>query len=176
MDIFFNELSLVPASDDNQARRWLTDLAELGRLLKELIESLEEDSFAFRRREDFAQQQITDTQTVFEFLQSMSDFSDPVYIFLLGIFDSPYITEDDPQKTDYDVMSVTIDGKDHEITGIAAAYLKQSLAISLDSDKKWDTCRLTVQINRMNEQAEIISEQKSVKHAAKKHHVIPNHR
>ncbi|MCP4109305.1 MAG: hypothetical protein GY749_27900 [Desulfobacteraceae bacterium] len=72
MDVFFNELS-VKTGSDNEARQWLTDLAELGRLLKDITESLEENSFAFRRREDFSQQQITHTQTISEFLQSTFD-------------------------------------------------------------------------------------------------------
>jgi len=171
MDIFFNELSIRLASDVEEAREWLEKLAKLGQLLKRIIESLAEDSFAFRRNEDFA----LHTQTVSDFLQSEFDFSDPVYIFLLGIFDSPYVTADDPQRTKYDLTSITINNIDYEVTGIAAAYLKNSLVASLDSGIEWNTCRLEVLINQLNEAGEIVSEQKPVKHACKKQHIIDCH-
>ena len=175
MDIFFNELSVKIASNDKEAEQWLIELAKLGKLLKEIIESLEEDSFCFRRKEDFGLQKITLNQNIIGFLQSKFDYGDPVYIFLLGIFDSPYISEDDPQKTEYDLTFVTINNKDYDCTGIAAAYLKDSLAISLNNDNQWDICQLDISICRLNEKDQIITEQKQIKHASKKQHIIDCH-
>jgi hypothetical protein len=175
MDVFFNELSLKIADNDDKACEWLENLANIGKLLKKIIESLDNDAFSFRRTEDFGQQRITNNQTILEFLQAQFDFSDPIYIFLLGIFDSPYISEDDPQKTDYDLTSITINNVDYELTGIAAAYLKESLVISLNSDEQWNTCQLGVYINKMNYRAEIIPELKTVKHASEKVHIINCH-
>ncbi|RKZ47808.1 MAG: hypothetical protein DRR16_15740 [Candidatus Parabeggiatoa sp. nov. 3] len=175
MDIFFNELSLKKAADDDEARRQLENLADVAQLLKRITESLGEDAFAFRRSEDFAQQKITQSQSILAFLQTNYDFSDPVYIFLLGMFDSPYITEDDPQKNDYDLISITINETEYSVTGIAAAYLKYSLVVSLDSDAQWDVCRLDFSLNKLNEQAEIVTEQQSIKNASKKQHVIKCH-
>jgi hypothetical protein len=175
MDIFFNELSVTIAVDDNQACEWLENLAKLGKLLKQIIDPLSEDAFSFRRNEDFAEQKITSSQTIREFLQSTFEFSDPVYIFLLAIFDSPYIAANDPLKTTYDLTSITINNQDHEVTGIAAAYLKSSLTVSFDSNPQWDTCRLNVLVNRLNGQAEIITEQKQVNHASKNQHIIDCH-
>lgn len=148
MDIFFNELSVKLATNDNEAYQCLEDLAKLSQLLKKITESLNDDVFSFRRKEDFGQQKITNEQTILEFLQSQFDFSDPVYIFLLGIFDSPYISEEDPQKSDYDLTSITINHTDYEETGIAAAYLKDSLVISLDSEAQWGTCLLNISVNK----------------------------
>lgn len=175
MDIFFNELSVKLATNDNEAYQCLEDLAKLSQLLKKITESLNEDAFRFRRKEDFGQQKITNELTILEFLQSQFDFSDPVYIFLLGIFDSPYISEDDPQRSDYDLTSITINHTDYEETGIAAAYLKGSLVISLDSDAQWDTCLLNTSVNKLTEQAEIITEIKPVRNASKKQHIMSCH-
>jgi len=175
MEIFFNELSLAVAADDGEACRQLENLAGVGKLLKRITEFFGEDTFTFRRCEDFAEQKITKNQSIFEFLQTNFDFSDPVYIFLLGIFDSPYITEDDPQKNDYDLTSITINNTEYSVTGIAAAYLKNSLVVSLDSDAQWDVCRLNFWLNKLNEQAEIVTEQQSVKNASKKQHVVKCH-
>ncbi len=176
MDIFFNELSVKVASNDNEANEYLENLAQLGKLLKRIIESLSDDTFSFRRKEDFGQQKITETQTILEFLLSKFDYSDPVYIFLLGIFDSPYISDDDPQKTEYDLTSITINNQDYEVTGIAAAYLKNSLVVSFDSDNKWDSCQLNVLINKFDDRLnDIIVEQKQINHASKNQHIINCH-
>ncbi len=175
MEVFFNELSIKTAATDDEAGEWLENLAQVGKLLKQIIEYLEESSFVFRRKEDFGQQKITNNQTILEFLQSKFVYSDPVYIFLLGIFDSPYIANDDPQKTEYELTSISINNKDYELTGIAAAYLKRSLVISLNSDSQWCNCQLIVPVNRLTENAEIITEKKQVKHASKKQHIINCH-
>jgi hypothetical protein len=175
MEVFFNELSVKTAATDEEANEWLENLAHVGKLLKQVIESLGESSFRFRSREDFFLQRITNDQTFFEFLQSRSSCGDPIYIFLLGIFDSPYIADDDPQKMEYELLNISINGKDHDSTGIAAAYLKSSLVISLNCDDQWDTCQLNVSVNRLNESAEIITEEKQIKHASKKQHVINCH-
>ena len=173
MDIFFNELSVKSAANDNEAGEWLENLAKLGKLLKQLIESLEDGVFRIRQKEDFWQQKITNTQTIHEFLTS--DSSNPVCSFLLGIFDSPYISEDDPKKTKHELSSITLDGVDYDFTGIAAAYLKDSLVISLNSDAQWNNCQLNILVNSLNEQAEIITEQKQVNHASKNQHIINCH-
>ena len=157
MEVFFNELSIKTAATDDEAGEWLENLAKVGKLLKQITESLDESSFSFRRKEDFGQQKITNNQTILEFLQSKSDYSDPVYIFLMGIFDSPYIADDDPQKTEYELTSISIDNKDYRLTGIAAAYLKESLVISLNSDSQWCNCQLDITVNKLTENAEIIS-------------------
>jgi len=175
MEIFFNELSIKTAATEDEACEWLENLAQVGKLLKQIIESIEESSFSFRRKEDFGLQKITNNLTILEFLQSKFDYGDPVYIFLLGIFDSPYITDDDPQKTEYELTSISINDKDYELTGIAAAYLKESLVISLNSGSQWCNCHLNVPVSRLTENAEIITEEKQVKHASKKQHVINCH-
>lgn len=172
MDIFFNELSLKIADNEETACEWLEGLANLGKLLKQIIESLDKYSFSFRRTEDFGQQKITDNQTIIEFLQSKFDFSDPVYIFLLGIFDSPYISEDDPKKTEYDLTSITINNVDYKLTGIAAAYIKNSLVVSLNNDDRWNNCQLDIYINKLNSQSEI---SKQVKNASERKHIINCH-
>lgn len=175
MDIFFNELSVKPAINDDQAHEWLENLAKLGKLLKQIIESVDEN-FSFRRKENFGQQYITETQTILDFLSSNLGHSDPVYIFLLGIFDSPYITEDDPKKSDYDLMSVTLNSKDYDLTGILAAYIKDSLVVSLNNDTQWDICQLDFSVNKMHElSAKMETTEVHVKHASQKKHVIECH-
>ncbi|OUD11647.1 hypothetical protein [Thioflexithrix psekupsensis] len=175
MDIFFNELSLTTADTDEQACLWLEKLAQLGRLLKQITESLQDDSFSFRRSDDFAQKMITKNQTLFDFLQDNFDHHDSVYIFLLGIFDSPYITEDDPHRNIYDLTYITLNGVDHhEPTGIAAAYLKDSLVVSLDSVTQWNMCQFGVSITRVSDQGDV-TEIKSIRNASNKKHIVDCH-
>jgi len=53
MEVFFNELSIKTAATDDEAGEWLENLAHVGQLLKQVIESLGESSFRFKSREDF---------------------------------------------------------------------------------------------------------------------------
>ncbi len=78
MEIFFNELSVRVASSDTEAEQWLVQLAELVRLLKEIVDTLSEEGFAFRRSEYFAEQPITSSQNIREFLSNYFEFSDPI--------------------------------------------------------------------------------------------------
>jgi len=173
MDIFFNELSVKIAANDDEAYIYLERLANLGKSLKEITESLEDTVFSFRCCESLIAQRITDNQTIVEFLCSES--SDAVCSFLLSTLDSPYILDNDPKKTDYDLMSVTIDKKYYELTGIAAAYLKKSLVVSFDNDEQWNTCQLDITVNKLNKQADFITERAKVNHASKKKHIIDCH-
>jgi hypothetical protein len=176
MEVFFNELSVRPASSDIEARQWIETLAELGQSLKLAIESINTDfAFVFRRSEDFAVLPITATQTVLEFLQTQYDFGDAVYIFLLGIFDSPYITDTDPQRTEYEYTSLTFGEKEHNLTGLAAAYMKTALAISFDNDPIWDTCQFAAQINRLEAGGSEISSTEMIEHASQKQHLLNCH-
>jgi hypothetical protein len=176
MEVFFNELSVRIAVDDNEAKRWLTDLANVGRLLKQIIESMQEDSFAFRRKEDFGEMRITAASTVRQFLEENFEFSDPEPIFLLGIFDSPYIAMDDPTRSDYEYISLRLDDAGYNESGLAAAFLKKTLAVSFDSDTRWDTCDFEVGIERLNSDTMQVEEiREIVRHASKEQHIIQCH-
>ena len=176
MEVFFNELSVRIAADDNEAKRWLTELANVGRLLKKIIESMQEDTFAFRRKEDFGEMSITATATVRYFLAENFDFSDPIPIFLLGIFDSPYITPDDPQRSEFEFMSLIFDGIEYSESGLAAAFLKKTMAVSFNSGVRWDVCDFEIEIERLNEKATDIEEiRENVRHTSKKQHIIQCH-
>lgn len=175
MEVFFNELSVRPATSDAEARQWIEILAELGQSLKNSVESLSDNAFTFRRSEDFGQLPLTTTQTILGFLQDQYDFGDAVYVFLLGVFDSPYITENDPQRTDFDYTSLTFAGKEHPATGLSAAYLKNGLAVSFDSSAVWDTCQFDAQINRLDIDAVERPSWETIDHASRKQHLIDCH-
>lgn len=175
MEVFFNELSVKVADDLNQAEQWLVQLAELGQLLKRAVESISEDSFVFRRSDDFAEKLITSTKNIREFLLDHFDTHEPVYNFLYGVFDSPYITENDPARTDFELSRLVFQEQDYEVSGLVAAYLKKSLAVSLASSEEWDTCDLDVQIKRMDEELNEFIESKNIEHASEKRHILNCH-
>lgn len=175
MEVFFNELSVKPATNDLEAEQWLIQLAELGQLLKSIVESISEDSFAFRRSDDFAEKLITNAKNIREFLLDHFDTHEPVYNFLYGIFDSPYITEDDPVRTDFELSRLIFQEQDYEVSGLVAAYLKKALAVSLASSEEWDTCDLDVQIKRMDEELNEFIESKNIEHASAKRHIVNCH-
>lgn len=90
MDVFFNELSIKIAANDNEACKWIEDLVELGYLLRKIAEQLRcDDSFRIKSTEEFLQRKIIDNQSIFEFLHSNFEPTERNYAFFLGIFDSP---------------------------------------------------------------------------------------
>ncbi|MDX2285650.1 MAG: hypothetical protein NW241_15890 [Bacteroidia bacterium] len=171
MEIFFNELSIRPAATDAEARSWLEELARLGALLKQIIESLQEDSFTFRRREDFAEMPITPSRNVRTFLTEEYGFSEPVYIFLLGIFDSPYIEATDPKHPAFEYTSVEWEGAEHAVAGLGAAFIKNSMAVSLNSGPFWDTCTVSPMIHQMDAAGIPTSAARDIRHASQVQHV-----
>ncbi|MBI5914442.1 MAG: hypothetical protein HY842_03635 [Bacteroidetes bacterium] len=175
MEVFFNELSVRIADDDNEAKAWLIELAKVGQLLKKIIESLQEDSFAFRRKDDFAEMAITASSNIREFLTENFDFTDSEYNFLLGVFDSPYITPEDVDYDEYGNISLIYDGKEYGETGLAASLVKKSLAVSFNNDSSWDVCDLEINVEELNQEVVIEEKVEKVKHASKKQHVIQCH-
>lgn len=177
MEIFFNELSTKIASNDIEAKVWLTKLAELGQFLKRVTDSLDDDTFQFRRKEDFGEMNITTSQKIREFLfdENHFEYSDAVVIFLMGIFDTPYITVDDPKHSIYDNSYLTFEGNNYDNTGIIAAHIKNSIVISFDNDAKWNTCLLNDVATWLDEKAQESKEQITVKHASKVQHIIDCH-
>lgn len=176
MEAFFNELSVKIASDDEEARRWLTELAKVGQLLKNVVESMQEHTFTFRRKEDFGEMPITTTANVREFLSESFDYSAPEHIFLLGIFDSPYITADDPQHSEYEYINLKHEDAALSGTGLVAAFIKNSLAISLCGDACWDVCDYSIEMERLNpNETSIETSTELVKHASKREHIVQCH-
>ena len=176
MEAFFNELSVRVATNEAEAKGWFIELAEVGQLLKRIVESIQEDAFVFRRSEDFGEMPIMETTNIREFLSDHFEFSDPEYVFLLGLFDAPYITANDPLRSDYEYMNLTFDGVHYHNTGLAAAYLKAAMAISLNSGPHWDACRLPLLIERLNQATNVLEVvQPAVKHASQKRHLIECH-
>ena len=175
MDVFFNELSIKTAGTDDEADKWLENLAQVVKKIEEIYTVLGNDSFRFRSKEDVGQQEITTDMTFLDFLHSKGKYGEPAYIYLLGKFDSPYITAGDPQKTEHELSSISMNGIDHDLTGIGAAYLKNSLVISLNCDARWNTCELNVFIKKLNENNHLISEEIKVKHVSEEQHVINCH-
>ena len=175
MEVFFNELSIRVASSNEEAKGWLTTLAELGQLLKRIIDSMDEDSFRFRRKDDFSDKLITQSESISEFLRNYFEPDDPIITFIYGIFDSPCITPDDPQRSDFECRYMTFENQTFEESGLIAAFLKESLAVSLDSDPKWDTCEVIIKINKINDSGQDAISDENIKHASKKKHVIDCH-
>ena len=175
MEVFFNELSVRPAESDAEARRWVETLADAVQVLQNVVESFSDNQLTFRRSEEFGLLRITSTQTLYEFLADQFDFLDKEYVLLISVFDSPYISEDDPQRNEFEYTSLTFEDTDYSTTGLAAAYLKKSLAVSFDSDTKWDTCQLSIQINRLDATIQEVSTPETVQHACRKQHLIDCH-
>lgn len=175
MEVFFNELSVRPASSDTEARQWLETLADVARTLQQAIESLSENGFRIRVSEAFNILPVFGTEPMIAFLQNQFGYSDPVFVFLLGILDAPYISPDDPELVDYENTSVNFSGSTYGVTGLAAAHLKDSSSVSFDNDAVWNTCELEVTINSLDASARVVSKTATIQHASRKQHIVDCH-
>ncbi|GAB3987868.1 hypothetical protein GCM10028807_09390 [Spirosoma daeguense] len=175
MEVFFNELSVRPASSDAEAHYWIEVLADLLQLLQKVVESISDDQFTFRRNDEFGILQIRPSQTIYEFVHEHYEPLDKEYVLLISLFSSPCISEDDPQRSEFEYTSLEFAGEEQGVTGLAAAYLKNALAISFGSDPIWDKCHYTAQINRLDATHTIVSSSEPISHASQKQHILDCH-
>jgi len=175
MEFYFNELSLNQTDDSEKAKTWFKELALTGRLLKQIVESFDGNRFVFRRSENFGTCNVTESLNVIEFIQFEYGFSDPISIFLLGIFDSPYIDSDDPDCSAYEYTNLVYEDNEYSATGLAAAYLKDSIALSLNTNEKWNNCNLNITVRRFDENNTEIVENQTVRHISVKNHIKDCH-
>jgi hypothetical protein len=175
MDVFFNELSVRPASSVAEARQWIETLAGLGKLLRQVVDPLTDNQFAIRVSHEFNTLPLFGSEPLIVFLQQQFGFSDPIYGFLLGVLDAPYISEKEADHADYEYTAITVGDQNRGLTGLAAAYLKNALAISFASHPDWATCQIAGQLNRLDNNAQETMASVSIDHASRQQHIVDCH-
>lgn len=179
MEVYFNELSATQASNDTEAKQWISNLLELCKFIKGLLESLE-NTFTLRTTDDFQVFQITNTHNFIEFLQDNYGLSDPELGVFLSILSNPNIEKTDPEIEKYEYSSISINGitDNKAMSGLGASYIKKTMSISLDSNTEWwDTCKVHFEIHFLDLEnlTEIHSKNITTRHASKVQHIIDCH-
>lgn len=179
MEIFFNELSVKITENSQEAKTWLINFAKLSKLIYDIVSELSEDGLTLRTRRDFASMLITPTQTIGGFLYDEDEFEydEPYHLFLISLFaNSDYIQQDDPLYSNYEYICLNFEEKEYIETGLAAAHLKNTLAISFDNDTLWNSCYVKILVSRLDQTTEThIKEEKHVQSATTKTHILNCH-
>lgn len=178
MEIYFNELSAIKASSDTEAKKWISQLVGLCKFLRQILASLD-NQLTLRTTDDFLLLQITNSHNFIEFLQNNYGFSDPELNIFLDILSNPNIEKTDPLIEKYEYSSISINGvtDNKPMSGLGASYIKNTMSISLDSNTKWDNCKVYFEIHLLNleNSTEIHSENVNTRHASKVQHIIDCH-
>lgn len=153
MELFFNELSIRVAKDEQEALGWLEKLAEVIRFIEQTTEQYRTNTLIFRRMEIFLMSELRPGKNLIDILQGHEH--EPVYQYLVGKFDSPYIDRDDPTYAAYSNACLRIAGQSFQMTGLLAAHIKGGLALSLQTDSVWNCCTVTADCIKADSQQEI---------------------
>lgn len=177
MQLFFNELSLKQASDDNEAKEWIEKLIKLSILIQKIIQPFENlNQLKIRTRDEFQTFEIIEGQFIQDVVFRSYRPQDKEFGFFFQLFGSPHIEEGDPKKEDYDYHSIKLENieSENDMSGLGATYIKNSMAVSFDNDEIWDKCQIAFEITFLNNKGEF-KENTQVKHASKTEHIIQCH-
>jgi len=143
--------------------------------LKRVSDPIENLNFAFRTTPEFLDQQILTSKSLGDFIREHLGFNNPMYLFLIGLANSPYIKEEDFVKADYDYKELVFEGQSYSQTGLVAAFLKNSIAISLNNDTKWDNCFINLKIEGINSNSNTFKIEENVRNTSKVDNAIDCH-
>jgi hypothetical protein len=175
MEIYLNELSAKSAIDNQEAKQWISQLLLVTKLLRKILNSLEH-TLTIRTTDDFTTFQITPQHNLTEFLQKQYSSSDPELIILLKILDTPHISSNDPKRSEYEYSNISLaEYQKKSISGLVAAHIKKTMSISFDNSETWDTCIIDCEIEFLNNEGNLTTENAKIKHLSKKEHLIKCH-
>jgi len=170
MEYLFNELSVAhPAKDKAQAMAWMQTLLKTCKAANKL------GFTQLRVRYDFIQTILSTNYTILDWLREVDSDSKAQ---LMGIIQSPPIGQEiQEEKFIYMekmlLANQEVDEIELEAEGLGIAYLtneKGTLAISFDSDSKWDKTEILL-IYHFKQEDNSCQALVKVKHASKPTHV-----
>jgi len=144
MEIYFNELSLMPQSNDNsKARNKVLNLLETMKELKSF------DFNIIRTHNNFYNEELCDVYTFSNFINDPLVKTD-IKLLLLSIAKNPFIVDEDSYEAETFILDsfMTTDHLDVSVKpeGLAVAYIYNSPTISLIGHQKWENESLLLNI------------------------------
>jgi hypothetical protein len=166
MDTFFNELSVKEATDKDTTLRWMSTLVKI---YKKVI------SLGFKELKtttNFANLTIAPNYRFKDWLQDPIIDRDTRLLFLTKVSKSPFIETLLAKKSGETQQLHEFKYKKHNAAGLGAAYLFDSLALSLDNSDEWDTHIINLDITGYcAEEEQIIQKVGEVKHSSRAEHL-----
>lgn len=163
----FNELSLrTPANDIPTAREWMLGLINTMRMA-----TAKGVNRMLRTHGDFHTAVLAPDYPLARWRNDNEVDRDTRRYFNSLITKAPFLTDiRNPQIENNILLSEFICGG-HHATGLGVAFLLESLAVSLRSEKLWEHSRLELQVNWLKEDGNLSTESATVVHASDVAHV-----
>jgi len=159
LEVVVNELSLKnPAPDINTARKLMSDFIEILRLINEVTKS-------------------TTTYTHYEFFNTVLA---PNYSLSSWLSDREIDREEQrliltlinlPFTEDVNIDNYEFSYEGESVIGLGVAYILDALLISILSEPKWNCSRLSLKIIRIDENEELVEEDRELPHVSCSDHI-----
>ncbi len=159
LEIVLNELSLKnPAPDINTARKWMSDFINTLRLINENAKS-------------------TTPYTHYEFYNTVLA---PNYSLSNWLYDREIDRDDQrliltltnqPFTEEVNIDNYEFSYEGESVIGLGVAYLLDALLISILSEPKWDCTYLSLKIRRIDENEELLEENRELPHISCSDHL-----
>ncbi|MDD4894593.1 MAG: hypothetical protein PHW54_04680 [Candidatus Omnitrophica bacterium] len=166
MDVFFNELSIKSAEHITIAHRWMIGLLTLYKIACE-------NGFKDLRMSVLVPQQAISTDyTIYDWAYDKRVDMDTRMLFLTEMSKRPYVDEllEGEDASNKRLFEFKYNGK--TANGLGAAYMFDSLAISIDNDQEWDKTLIELNVTALSEDADsVINTVEQVVHASKSSHL-----
>ena len=150
MDLIFNELSVIPLSDNN-----FNANIKMKQFAKTVAASRKSGFRNIRSYYNVHDIHLAKDYSVFQWLNN-KDVHEVERNFLYGMIIQPFINEDDVQieekyvNANYHFEDLENGIEKQECVGLAAAYLYETLSISISSSNAWDKNSLAILIEKEN--------------------------
>ena len=166
-ELVFNELSIIPpAANKYKAREWMSNLVKVVKAASKAGVKRN-----IRTDEEFSTLNISQNYSIYNwFTDNDADLEERRYLKSLS-GKSPLINtlENDDLIHDFLFRESRFAGE--LAMGLGLAQLTDNLAISLDSDEKWNAQRLEISIDEMDENGEVTKYLDTVNHISKSEHI-----
>lgn len=166
MDIFFNELSVKEANTKDTALKWMVTLVKTYKRATDL------GFKQLKTTANFLNLTIAPNYSFREWLFDKSIDRDTQRLFLTKVSKSPFIETLSAEKNGDTQRLHESKYKGNNAAGLGAAYLFDSLALSLDNSDEWDTHIIHIDITVYSDEEEQLFEKVGeVKHGSRSEHL-----
>jgi hypothetical protein len=172
-ECIFNELSVSQTSSKQEAQQLIEQFVratvkakEMGFVQIRMSESLGKNLYNLSLSKNYL---------VSNWLNDSEINIDLKNRFRLILANPPLLKDDEAtekERFDYSEFWVNFDGKSKKVFGLGVAYLKDTLAVSLQTDTFWNDSTININRNYLNEDGNEITESVDVLHFSNDTHLI----
>lgn len=159
MELYFNELSVRPADRREIGWRWLTNLVNIYKV------ACGKGFKGVRISGTLLEEQIAEDYTFGQWLNDPGVERDTRLLFMTQFLKYPFIEDVLEQKASNGSRLYEFKYRNKAAKGLRAAFLFDSLALSLASDADWNTSAIGITVSCCSEEeADIVKSDESVRH------------